>query len=289
MVRRADPTKIRLSVFDYLDFRRFLRDLTAEFKAKREEFTVRAFAAKAGLKSPGLLKMIIDGDRRLTPEVAEGFCRAFELAGREKDYFHLLVRYNQTTDADQKRLIFDELNDVRPRSEKFNLGKRHLRYLTRDYYVTIREMVLLPDFCEDADWIASRCFPQISPAQAREAIETLLELGILERNSGGHLAQVQGVVRTGDRDTQAAEAYHYHEGVLNKARQALGALPQDERNYQSLTLSLPKSLTGEIVDHYLKFQDWVMARADEVGTSDEVYQVSFQMFPVTRKTGEGAK
>lgn len=281
-MRKPSPTKITLNIYEYLDFRKYLNDLAAELKRKRG-FKLKEFAAKAGIKSQGLLGMVIDGKRRLTVDMREAFCRALGIEGDEKAYFAVLVDYNQARDPDAKRSLFDGLNDLRPRSQKFTLEKRHHRYLTRDYYVTIREMVNLNDFREDYDWIASRCAPPITAGEAKEALEALLDLGFLTRTANGKLVQSQTFVRTADNNTQAVEAYHFHDAVLNKARYALGFWDQDQRSYQSVTLTMPKSMVDEVIAEYNRFRDWILEKANQTPVCDEVYQINFQMFPATRK------
>jgi uncharacterized protein (TIGR02147 family) len=108
-------------------------------------------------------------------------------------------------------------------------------------------------------------------------------LGFLRRDANGKLVQAQTVLKAGERNTQALEAYHFHQAVLNKARYMLGYLSQEQRSFQSLTLTLPKGMVDEVITQYLKFQDWVVARANELGGNDEVFQVNFQLFPVTKK------
>lgn len=285
-MRKADPTKITLNVYEYLDFRKYLSDLAAQLKRKRG-FKLKDFAAKAGIKSQGLLGMVIDGKRRLTDDMREAFCRALDIRGEEKDYFAALVDYNQARDPDEKRALFEKLNGLRPRSHKFTLEKRHHRYLTRDYYVTIREMVNLNDFREDHDWIAARCAPPITAGEAKEAVEALLELGMLTRDESGKLVQSQTFVRTADNNTQALEAYHFHDAVLSKARYALGFWDQDQRSYQSVTLTMPKSMVDEVIAEYNRFRDWILEKANQTPVCDEVYQINFQMFPATRKQSDG--
>lgn len=290
-MRRKDPTKITTNIFEYVDFKSYLKDLAAEYKKKRPHFTLRHFADKAGLKSPGLLKMVIDGDRRLTFDTTQSFCQAFDITGKEKRYFETLVQYTQAKDPDRKRQYLEELNSLRPRSQRFTLAKKHHRYLTRDYYVTIREMVALADFREDYDFIAARCCPPIPSMEAKEAVETLLELRLLKRDTGGQLQQTDAFVHTTDRNTQALEAYHFHEAVLNKARYALGYLPQEKRSYYALTLPLPADMVAEVINDFYQLRDRVVEKVNRRGKDyAEVYQMNFQFFPATQRAPvRGAK
>lgn len=270
-------------VFDFLDYREFLKKHAAELKQKNR-LTLRQFASKAGIKAPGYLKMVIEARRNLSHKTAQQFAKALRLNEKEADYFVTLVRYNQTTHPDQKKKDFEKLNKLLPRSRTFLKEKKENRYFSRPYYACIREMVALSDFKDDPKWIARRCIPPISPGQAREAINTLLDLGLLKRNQDGRLVQTESFVHTNDKNTQAIETYHYHQAMLDKACVALGELPQEQRNYYALTLPLTKELFHEIIDDFYEFRDRMVKKANECRrTPDEVYQINFQLFPVTRK------
>lgn len=274
------------NLFDSLDYRQFLKEHTAALK-RAKRFNLRAFAKKAEIQAPGYLKMVVDGRRNLTAETAKKFCRALELQGKERDYFLTLVTYNQSDEPDLKKAAFDRLISLRPRSEHFLVGKKHGRYFSRHHYVCIREMVALKDFKEDYKAIARRCFPRISPTQAKEAVETLLQLGFIKRDGGGKLVQAEDFIRTRDRDAEEAETYQFHETVLDKARYALGVLPQKDRHYHALTLPLSKKLFEEISSDFIALRDKIVDKMNaELDDAEEVYQVNFQLFPVTRNEDE---
>lgn len=281
---------MKKEIYNYLDYRAFLRDSVQELKGARR-WNLRRFAKLAGVKAPGYLKMVTDGRRNLTVKTAEKFCRALDLKGREKKYFVTLVCYNQTTNPDRKNEYGNRLHKLRPRTDRYLVGKHQFRYFSRPHYVCIREMVTLKDFREDPKWIARRCFPPISPAEARTAIDVLLDLGFLARDENCRLIQKEDFVHTEDVNTQAFEAYHFHEAMIDLARHALTQLPQEERNYYALTVPMPQTLYKEVIQEFYAFRDRVLEKTAAAGGtgSDEVFQINFQLFPLTRKRKNGAK
>lgn len=280
----TSPDTALPSVYDYMDYRKFLSERTAHLK-RLKKFNLRDFARKAGIRSPGFLKMVVDGRRNVTEETAAKFCVALGISGKESEYFVTLTRYNQTDNPDEKRSCFEKINKLRPRSEHFVAEKKHNRYFSRHHYVCIREMVALKDFREDYEWIGERCFPHVSATQAKEAVKTLLELGLLRRDAEGRLEQVENFIRTQDRQSQEIEAYHFHEGVIDKARHALGQIPPEKRNYYALTLPMSKSQFEEVIADFYAFRDRVVEKIEKGPRDfDEVYQVNFQLFPVTKKS-----
>lgn len=285
--QKAAPPQRATDIFSYLDYRLFLKDLIKELK-KKKKYKVRAFAFKAGIRTPGYMKMIIDGKRNLTLKMAQSFSRALGIKGREKIYFEKLILYNHEKDPDLKKEYFDDLMALKPRTDQHTLDKKQYRYFSRTYYACIQEMVALPDFNEDPKWIAERCYPPIRVSQAKEALETLIELGFVKRGPDGRLFQTERLIQTEAKNTQIAETFHYHESVINKARKALSAFDQHERHCLAVTMPLNEQLYQRIVEESCGFRDRIIKLVQEESGGGEIYQMNFQLFPMTKKKeGQG--
>lgn len=283
MARPTSKTRLHFQIFRYLDYRLFLRDLIQAMKLQKRDFTMRTFAESAGFGSPSYLKMVIDGQRKLTNDSVERFAQALEITGREKDYFVALVKYNQEVDPDKKKTLFETVTALRPRKTLTALDRQQLKFFTVDYYSCIREMILLEDFVEDAKWIAARCIPRISPAQAREALDALLQLGLIKRDEQGKLVQTDSVVGT-QAQTEVVESFNFHEAILSKARQALSHVKQEDRHFEALTIPVNAEVAKIIGQKITKL---IEESLDEVNTDgqkyEEVYQLSVQFFPATTR------
>ena len=68
-------------VFEYLDYRKYLRDFYASRKRGGRGFSYRAFSRRAQLQSPNYLKLVIEGQRNLTGPMANRFATACGLDG----------------------------------------------------------------------------------------------------------------------------------------------------------------------------------------------------------------
>src|SRR5688572_23947614 len=97
----VSEVKTELDVFDYLDYRAFLRDYYTERKARRG-FSFRNFSKRAGLGSPNYLKLVMDGDRNLTNEMAARFAHALGLNSDSANYFVELVRFTQAKTSSER-------------------------------------------------------------------------------------------------------------------------------------------------------------------------------------------
>jgi len=101
-----------LDITTYTDFRHFLKDWLQEARQRRG-FSLRRFAARAGLGSPGYLLMVIDGKRNLGEEGLERFMHGMRLVGDDRLFFRNLVLWNQA-DTDEQRAAYEgKLNLLR--------------------------------------------------------------------------------------------------------------------------------------------------------------------------------
>ena len=79
-------------MFAFLDYRAYLRAFYEEAK-QRCAFSYRAFARRAKLRSPNYLKLVIDGERNLSPAMSQRFAEACGLSGEAVEYFQELVGF----------------------------------------------------------------------------------------------------------------------------------------------------------------------------------------------------
>ncbi len=69
-------------------------------------------------------------------------------------------------------------------------------------------------------WIADTLSPPITPAKARQALETLFELGMLAVRDDGSVEQTEGAVVT-PPEVQGLAAHQYHQGMVDLAKTAI--------------------------------------------------------------------
>src|SRR6186997_2681837 len=106
MVVAVDLT---VHVFEYLDYRAYLRDFYREQKAKSRAFSHRAFSRRAGLRSSNYLSLVMKGARDLSSDMAPRFAKACGLIKHEADFFCDLVAYSQAKTTEEKRRLHERL------------------------------------------------------------------------------------------------------------------------------------------------------------------------------------
>lgn len=269
------------TVFEFIDYRKYLENYYAEQKRRTKTFSYRYFAKRAGISSPSFLKFIIDGKRNLTTPMIEKFCTALKLGSKEAKYFNSLVHFNQAKTAKEKQDHYAILRFLgNPVFEEI------LRVNQYDYFdkwptPIIRELVCLRDFKDDWELIARAVQPAISAMEAKGAVQLLLKLGLVARKEDGRYVQTKKGVAADDGITSMA-LRSFHAQMMDHAKRALHEFDRRERNMSSLTLGVSPSAYSAIVEEIHAFKDRVKAIVHADEASSRVYQFNLELFPVSK-------
>jgi uncharacterized protein (TIGR02147 family) len=272
-------------IFEYVDYRAFLRDFYRTQKEKKRPLSFRAFAKRAGIRSYNYLLLVMKGERNLSPEMAVRFARGCGLGKAEADYFCELVSFGQARTAEERNRCYERLGRFRQFREAHKLEPAQAAYHSAWYMPAIRELVALPSFKNDPKWIASRLTPPISPAQAREALQTLCTLGLLVRDGRGHVHQADRLVTTG-AGPLGHHVVNFHRAMIAQAARALDDMPRQERDISALTLGVSEQALARLKERITTFRQELLQMADLDGPPERVVQVNFQLFPLSIANGE---
>ncbi len=277
----------RIDVFDYLDYRAFLRDYYLEGKARRG-LSYRALSRRIGLKSSNFFKLVLDGSRNLSQETAGRFARASGLEDDARRYFLALVRSAHGRTPEARREAHAQVIGVRRYRRTRSLEAHHAAYHSTWYLPAIRELVVSRSFREDPAWIARTLVPNITPGEAREALETLLLLGLLVRDADGALRQGETLVSTGP-ETTGRNVAAYHRTMLQLAATSLDRIPATQRDVSSLTLCLGRDGLRRVKDRVQRFRRERLELSATEEQPDQVVQLNFQLFPLSTAEEEGPR
>jgi uncharacterized protein (TIGR02147 family) len=272
-------------VFGYLDYRAYLRDYYAYRKAHGASFSFRAFSKRAKLRSPNYLKLVMDGARNLTREMAARFAEACGLRGEDSAYFVDLVMFNQASSANERNQAYQRLTGFRRYRSHHKLELQHAAYHSTWYLPAVRELAARRDFRDDPAWIASRMYPKITTAQAAEALSTLLALGLLVRDTAGHVEHGEPLVSTGP-ETQGLHIHNYHRMMMQRAAESLDLVRAPERDISALTLCLGDGGLARLKQRLQRFRRELLELSALEEDPLQVVQLNFQLFPLSAEPEE---
>lgn len=269
-----------VDVFQYQDYRAFLREYYEDRK-RHANLSLRGFSKRADLKSPNYLKLVMDGDRNLSPEMAERFAKACHLVGDAASYFRHLVAYNQArTDAEQGA-AYDQLKRYAKFRAAHRLTLAQDRYNSRWYIPAVRELVGMQGFRDDPDWIAEHLVPPIHPSEAREALATLVEIGLIDRTAEGKLRQTHKIV-AGNPQVRSVHRVRYHKQMAALGVRALDELPRDQRSISGVTLCVGKGTFAKLEEIIARYRRELLDLEQFEVAPTEVLRVNFQLFLLAR-------
>lgn len=276
------------SIYDFLDYRQFLRAWYEAEKRRLPAFSYRYFARKAGFSSPNFLKLVIDGERNLSPDSVDRFAAALKFTQDEERFFRDLVTYNQTRNLSEKNLLFERVIASKRFQEWRKLDVSLVDYLRHWYYPAIRELAALPDFRPDPAWIQKRLVAGLETVEIERALSILEELGLLVRNPDGELVRSAETLSTGPRVMGAARvaARSLHREMLERASDSLDTVPAEWREVGAVTVAIRASTVSELKERIVRFRRELLERCDQDEGPEEVYQFNVQLFPLTRKPPE---
>lgn len=268
------------NVFQYLDVRQYLKAYYTYKKATTTSFSYRAFSRRAGLKSPNYLKLVIDGDRNLTAQMAHRFAKALDLDGQRLAYFLDLVSFTQAKTTDERATRYERLIRFREHREIHKIDIAYGQYHSRWYIPAIRELSFRPDCREDPAWIAARLLPPIRERDAAEAVELLIGLGLVARKDG-YLKPTEPLVSTGP-EVKGLHYAQYHQMMIQRGLNALLTLHKDERDISSVTLCLDDTGITRLKDILRTFRRELLQLSASEQKPTQVVQLNLQLFPLTK-------
>lgn len=274
-----------VNLFDYLDYRNYLRDYYGAAKKSRAGFSLRTFSKKAGFTSSNYFKLVMDGDRNLTEVSLGKFVKGLDLNKQEQDFFRNLVFYNQARAHEQKNSYYQRLLQSQKFSRLKPIEKNQYEFYSAWYHAVIRELITAAEFDGTVQWLKNRIFPELTESQIEKSIALLESLGFIQKGENGKWTQSTPLVTTG-AEADSVTMINYHQNLLELAMKQLTRIPAAERDFSVLTLGIAKERLPAIKKKVQEFRREILKMVSTDTNAEEVILVAIQMFPVTRGAEE---
>jgi uncharacterized protein (TIGR02147 family) len=273
-------------IFHYHDYRIFLSDYFDYSKDRDRKFSYRFFAQKAGFSSSSFLKLVIDGKRNLTIESIVKISRGFKLKKQEHDYFEKLVFMNQASSHETRNFYYKQILSMKGYSKVNQIAKASYDYFSKWYYPVIREIVTFGNGKYTPAKIATLLEPEITEKQALEALNQLVELGLIRKNKNGLWEQCDKHITTG-REVRSFIVAQFHREMLKLASESIERFSSDERDISAITFGMESSKLHELKKLIADFRDQVRSKIVDDGNADRALQLNIQLYPLTSRVGSG--
>jgi uncharacterized protein (TIGR02147 family) len=269
-----------LSVFDFIDYRKFLAEYYQNKKKTARYFSYRYFSQKLGINSPSFLKHVIDGQRNLTPQMTERFAKALGLSPREKKFFYNLVLFNQATTSVEKQEYYAVLRSMISGVKEAVLNSNQNDFYSNWYTPVIRELICLYDFKDNYDLMASVLKPKIEAAQARAAVNLLLKLNLVEKLENGRYKQTSSAI-VADDSVSSTAIRTFTRNMLDQSKTALDTIDKNNRHISGITMGISPEAYELLTTEIEAFKDRVKFIVNNDNNSSRIYQMNISLFPVS--------
>lgn len=273
-----------LNIYLYNDYRLFLKDYFEREKKRSKAFSMRYFARRAGFSSHSFCGFLIRGERNLSLDAAERVAAAMSLKGKSAEFFKLLVRFNQAKTSAEKEQLFKEVNLLRRNTTFYKLNQNQYTYFEEWYFPVIREIAAFADWKEDYAVLGKLCEPQVSAAEARSAVASLVEMKLLKRNGDGTFSQTSRAVTGENLPMHLAKSARRR--YIEMAIDASEKMKPCERNISAATIGLSEEKFREASEMIDAVRERIVAMAAEDQKADKIFQLNFQLFPLSRRLGK---
>lgn len=272
------------NLVDYSDYRAFLKDYYVKQKKENPGFSYRSFAMRARLSSPNYLKLVIDGDRRITDKTLASFVRGLRLSKVETEYFKNLVLFQESQDAETKAMHLRELARIKTYwgFEEKRMDRDRMELLRGWHHWVIREMVVLDDFSSDPEWIVKKLRYKVTVTEARDALAVLERLEFVRKSPEGKYSVSEPLVSTGD-EVSSILLRNLHCQFFQFAIQAILRDNREEREMGGVMLAISKNRLPEIKAFIREFRLEFNKRFSQLEGNDAVYNLGVAFFALTKE------
>jgi uncharacterized protein (TIGR02147 family) len=274
------------SIFEYLDYRKFLHDFYNEKKRKNPHFSYQTWANKAGFRSKSFFPELISGKKNIAGDAIDSIAHSIGLDGKSFAYFETLIAFNQSKTHEQKARSWARLAEFNRRSSARLLIRDQHDFYRQWYHHTVRELIVMHDIANDWERLASLVVPAITPRQAKVSVALLLRLGLI-RKTGKRYELTDAVVTSGD-EVRSVAVTEFHLQNLDIAKKAVTGCPSAERDVSCVAAALSPQGFAAVKEEVRRFREKLVAIVEKDANQDRVFHVNVQLYP-TSAGSSGAK
>ncbi len=268
-----------INLFEYLNYRDFLKDAYEERHAGDWRFSHRFIAEKADFDA-SMFNKILQGKRNLTPRLVSVFADIFCNDDREKQYFADMVAFNQAKNHSESRQFLEKLVATKECKVE-NVAKDQFEYFDNWYHAVVRELVTFYPYVGDDAALGLMVRPPITASQVKSSIALLERLNMIKKNEQtGFYEQTQGLISSGTESYSTA-VNAYIQQNLNVAQTAIDRFDREERNLSTLAFGCDEDTYKELVEMVRRFRREVLAKVGQCQKVNRVFQLGMQLFPLS--------
>jgi uncharacterized protein (TIGR02147 family) len=243
-----------------------LQTFYTNYCKNNKSLTKRSFALYTGV-DPARMHDYMADTRVMTPKIAQQICRRLKINAEPAQ------RFLQAVESQRSR--------KKKKMDVLRLSASEFSKVSDWHYFAILALLDTVDFESDPDWFAQRL--SLSKIQAREALNRLVEVGLVKYQDGQY-GLLFTEVET-ETDISSADLRKAHKQSLQRVLAGIDHTDVSERYLESVIfagdpqkLKLAKRMISQMAQKVVALF--------ESGKRTDVFEINIQLMPVTRKAKE---
>jgi len=266
------------ALFDYTDYRAYLRDKIQVRREKGLPASNRWFAQKLGINSNAWLTYILQGKRNLNSRTGEQLASLLKLGVNEKRYFDALVRFNQAKTIDECNQWYREMENSRKSGSARVISSDKYEFYSVWYHSAIRSLIDLHPNFGTFERLGSMLSPPVTAGEAKKSVLLLERLGLITAGKEGSYRITDTTITTG-RHEKALAVVNFQRETIKLALESFDRFEREDRDISTMTVGVSQSALGQIKELLRETRGRIAEIAAGDAHSDRVFQINMQVFP----------
>ena len=272
---------LSVSIYNYTDYRVFLKDHFDLKKRNNPRFTFSVWAGQIGVANRAVLSNIVNGKRNPGPSVSAKISDYFSFSEQQKVYFQDLIALKKVEKRPELALaIMQKLKKNSPNKSIKFVDEAVYNTISSWHYITIREMILLPHFQEDEAWIQDKLAYKVSLYEIKKCLSDLLELDLVKRNESTGKLETTTTVLQSTTDIPIEGLKKYHSSMIEFAKDSIRNVDLDKRDITARTMNIPEASLPQLKEYIKEFRSKCEDLFAQNTSDSKTYQLNVQLFPL---------
>jgi uncharacterized protein (TIGR02147 family) len=267
-----------LNIFEYFDYRQYLKDFYENEKKSKPWFSYRYISSKVNL-NPGYIVKVFQGKIHLGVKNTDSFADLMRLTGKEREYFMELLHFGRAKQQSEIEQRFERLQSIK--GVKFRtIADSKSDFFGEWYHMAVRSLIsIFPFDGKDYQNLASMLSPRITAPQARASLKLLEKLKMVVRGEDGIYRTTEQFISTGDKWTSAV-IRNYQKKNIELSLSAIDTHPKELRDVSSVTMTIGLKNLDAIRERIKQFRQELLLISQDGRDDDAVVQCNIQIFSV---------
>ena len=265
------------SVYDYLDYRDYLRDYYENRKKVSPWYSYKLFGDGVGLDQSQVYR-ILQKQLHISAAARERFASYLELAGPAQAYFFTLIDFSRARKETEHKRLFALLLEMRGSSSSLLEENQFGLYQTW-YMPVVRALIGVLEITDDYARIASCLTPPISVEEARKAVSQLARLKLVARDRDG-VWRLQGKSWSTGSSYSSAQIRRYQAHTFQLIEQSLDRIPKELRDVNVVNMGADAAAFADCVAILAEARRQIRDRIERVENPDRILRLATGFIPV---------